>query len=186
MDRRGSAMRSYRAASSDQDRIQRPPQHVSTLKTTSTKTRHCLTDWRFWRFFARRPTSAFSPGTSLAPLAVSVHVPGPAPVFAHVRRFGYCSEGTYLTQVESAGPFSTTPNPKISAMVVPEAIIEATEKGMVGENLLCASVPSMEKATSTASAAKPQVLTRAEEACKSPPKSAAELEGHVKIKGVDV
>lgn len=75
-------------------------------------------------------------------------------------------------------------------MVVPEAIIEATEKGMIGENLLCSSIPSMEKSTatctSTSSASKPQVLTRAEEACKSPPKTAAELVGHVKFKGVDV
>lgn len=71
-------------------------------------------------------------------------------------------------------------------MVVPEAVIEATEKGMVGENLLCSSIPSMEKSTSTTSTPKPEVMTRAEQAGKSPPKSAAELVGHVKIKGVDV
>lgn len=76
-------------------------------------------------------------------------------------------------------------------MAIPESIIEATEKGMVGENLLCSSIPSMEKSTSSTASAgaseeKPKIMTRAEEACKSPPKSGVELEGHVKIKGIDV
>jgi hypothetical protein len=78
-------------------------------------------------------------------------------------------------------------------MVVPEAIVEATEKGMVGENLLCASIPSMEKATTTSTSSATQagageklgVMSRAEEAWTRPPKTAEELDGHVKIKGVD-
>ncbi|KAF3031666.1 hypothetical protein E8E12_000915 [Didymella heteroderae] len=96
----------------------------------------------------------------------------------------------YLTKsTASAAPPANSP--RADAMVVPEAIVEATEKGMVGENLLCSGVPSTDKVASTASTestantAKPQVMTRAEEACKGPPKSAAELHGHVKIKGVD-
>ena len=72
-------------------------------------------------------------------------------------------------------------------MAIPESIIEATEKGMVGENLLCSNVPSMEKASSD-KAEEPKILTRAEEACKGA-KSGSERrtsDGHVKIKGVDV
>ncbi|KAJ4382109.1 hypothetical protein N0V86_002438 [Didymella sp. IMI 355093] len=97
-----------------------------------------------------------------------------------------------LLQVPSTDP-SPDPGPhRVSKMVVPEAIVEATEKGMVGENLLCASIPSMEKATTTSSAnkagaeEKAEIMSRAEEAWKRPPKTAEELNGHVKIKGVDV
>lgn len=68
-------------------------------------------------------------------------------------------------------------------MTIPEAIIEATEKGMIGENLLCSNVPSLEKASKPEEAS-----TRAEVAAKSS-ESANEKrktsEEHVKIKGVD-
>jgi hypothetical protein len=73
-------------------------------------------------------------------------------------------------------------------MDIPESIIEATEKGMVGENLLCSSVPSLEKAVE-AKAEKSDVLTRAEEASKSTTSVGDKRrtsEGHVKFKGVDV
>lgn len=73
-------------------------------------------------------------------------------------------------------------------MAIPDAIIEATEKGMVGENLLCASVPSLERAATE----KKGVLTRAEEAGKSGVGAGEERKGgvdgdavHVRIKGVD-
>lgn len=69
-------------------------------------------------------------------------------------------------------------------MAIPESIIEATEKGMVGENLLCASIPSMEKDSSKDK----EVPTRAEEAAQSSGSRGEKRtsEGHVKIKGVDV
>ena len=87
---------------------------------------------------------------------------------------------------ELANTHTSTTN----TMAIPDSIIEATEKGMVGENLLCSSVPSMEKTTSThAGAEKPDVLTRAEEASKSTTSVSDKRrtsEGHVKFKGVDV
>lgn len=88
-------------------------------------------------------------------------------------------------------------------MTIPDSIVEATEKGMVGENLLCANVPSMERAApgaettesgtgggvgSSAAAAVVgrgdgvRVLTRAEEAGGVKGMGG---EGHVRIKGVD-
>ncbi|KAL1641843.1 hypothetical protein SLS61_009950 [Didymella pomorum] len=140
------SMRSYRAASSDQD-------HGAVKDKTQVrnKLRSCIRNPLHLLHLALRQKSVKS---------------GPAPAYS--------------------GPSRPTAQPAKITMVVPEAIIEATEKGMVGENLLCSSIPSMEKSTSTTSTSKPQVMTRAEEACKSPPKSAAELVGHVKIKGVDV
>ncbi|KAF3034843.1 hypothetical protein E8E11_002416 [Didymella keratinophila] len=139
-------MRSYRAASSDQNR---GPVKEKTERRN--KDRSCVWNPLHLIHLALRYKSVKS---------------GPTP--------------------EYSGPSSPTAQPAKIAMVVPEAIIEATEKGMVGENLLCSSIPSMEKSTSTTSPSKSHVMTRAEEACKSPPKSAAELDGHVKIKGVDV
>lgn len=67
-------------------------------------------------------------------------------------------------------------------MAIPEAIIEATEKGMIGENLLCSNVSSLEQAN------KLEAPTRAEEAAKSSEsinEKRRTSEGHVKIKGVD-
>lgn len=69
-------------------------------------------------------------------------------------------------------------------MPIPQAVIEATEKGMVGENLLCSSVPSMERDASQ----EKEVLTRAEEACKGATSVGERRPGgrRVRIKGVDV
>lgn len=80
-----------------------------------------------------------------------------------------------------------TPNQQ--HMAVPEAIVEATEKGMVGENLLCggAAVAAVEeKSVHEETGAKREVLSRAEEAGKTTVRRGAELDGHVKVKGVDV
>ena len=68
-------------------------------------------------------------------------------------------------------------------MAIPESIIEATEKGMVGENLLCSNVPSLEKTS------KLEVSTRAVEVAKSSENANEKRrtsDGHVKIKDVDV
>ncbi|KAJ8114927.1 hypothetical protein OPT61_g3316 [Boeremia exigua] len=70
-------------------------------------------------------------------------------------------------------------------MTTPAAIIEATEKGMMGENL-CAGGAALQMPDSAAQAGevpKPQVLSRAEQAG---PEKAVQGEGHVRIKGVDV
>lgn len=93
-----------------------------------------------------------------------------------------------------AAPSNNLPEPTHTqtalpkTMAIPESIIEATEKGMVGENLLCSSVPSLEQ-TEEAKAEKSDVLTRAEEASKSTNSVSYKRrtsDGHVKIKGVDV
>lgn len=74
---------------------------------------------------------------------------------------------------------------------MPEAVVEAAEKGMVGENLLCGGAGVLEgeeekNGEGVRTGAKTEVLSRAEEACKTAPRRGAELDGHVRIKGVDV